>query len=321
MAFEVLLDNKDGKVWDISEIISSLEWTTSRVGKPGSLDFTIVDNLINKSNFKINNGDIIRVKKDGKGVFYGYVFKLTFGESSEVKVKAYDQIRYLLYSDSYIFTGKTATEIIRKIATDFKLKVGNLADTKYKIPKVSEKDKALLDIICGALDQTSLNGQEEFFLFDNFGALELKNITETLEDYYIGDESLMTGYEYSQSIDDDTYNTFRIVRDNSQTGVREVFPAQDSVNVAKWGRLQFYRSVDEKTNDAQIKKLLSMLAALKNRETRTLKMDAIGDLRLRAGHFIYVRNDRLGIKQKMLIDECSHKFDGDHTMSLEMKVI
>jgi hypothetical protein len=85
--------------------------------------------------------------------------------------------------------------------------------------------------------------------------------------------------------------------------------------------LQLYQSVDEKMNDAQINELLSTLSRLKNRETRSLKVDAIGDARIRAGCYVPLIIERLGIRQPFLIDACTHSFAGNHTMSLELKLL
>lgn len=80
--------------------------------------------------------------------------------------------------------------------------------------------------------------------------------------------------------------------------------------------------MDEKQNAAQIQKLLDTLAKLKNRETKSLKIEALGDLRIRAGSYVRILIRELGLNQPFLVDACTHDFDGtDHTMSLELKMI
>src|SRR5690349_3216252 len=128
MDLEVLVDNKNGKVWDMSDVVSDLEWQTTRIGKAGSLSFTLIDDPFSDKNMTVNNGDIVRVRLDKSNVFYGYVFELSYGVDEGVKIKAYDQIRYLMANDTYVFAGKTATDIVRKIATDAGLKLGALVD-------------------------------------------------------------------------------------------------------------------------------------------------------------------------------------------------
>lgn len=55
---------------------------------------------------------------------------------------------------------------------------------------------------------------------------------------------------------------------------------------------------------------------------KTLKVDAVGDVRIRAGMYIPLYLPEQQIQQYMLIDECSHSWDGSgHKMSLTLKVI
>ncbi len=321
--FEMVLDNKDGKLWDISGVVSDLSWKTSRIGKPSSCEFSIVlgDDRA-EPEFQCHPGDIVRLKKEGTGLFYGYVFSIDRGQENILKILAYDQIRYLLTNETYVFTGMTASQIIQKIAKASKLKVGTIADTEYPIPSMIEDNVKLLDMICKALDHTLIAKLQNYVFYDDFGSLTLQNIANMSLDFVIGDESLLYDYDFKRTIDSDTYNRIKIVQDNKQTGRRDVHIAQDSANIAQWGRLQYFEKADENMNLAQIREKLNQMLILKNREQKTLKLDSIGDTRVRAGNFIPVSIKKLGINQYFLVDECSHQFNGrDHTMSLNVRVI
>jgi hypothetical protein len=320
---EILLDDKQGNVWDISSIVSEFTWKTSRIGKPGSVTFTLLKNgMFQDTSFHYNNGDIIRCRDNGQNVFFGYVFSVEESQDEDVKSLCYDQIRYLMASDTYVFTNVTASQVLQRIANDFNLKLGQIDDTGYRIPAMAEDGQKLLDIICKALTLTLNATGKNYFLFDDFGVLSLRDSNAMTLDFMLGDNSLMTGFDVKRSIDDDTYNRIKLYQDNKATGKREVYITQDSANIAKWGTLQLYQSVDENWNAGQINELLNQLAKLKNRESKTLKMDAIGDIRVRAGVRIHILIQEYGVDQALLVDECSHKFDGDeHTMSLELKVI
>ncbi len=321
MTNEILLDNKNGKVWDISQIVCDISWKTVRFGKPGSLEFTLIKDGISKD-FQYNNGDVVRFKKDGNKVFYGYMFKKDGGKDEGVKITCYDQIRYLMASDTYVFKDVTAGDILKRIAGDFKLKTGRIDDTGYKILSMLEDAQKLLDIICKALDLTLINAGKNFFLFDDFGELSIRNSEDMLLDFIIGDNSLMHDYKSTVSIDNDTYNVVKLYQDNKETGKRDIYLAQDSANIAKWGKLQLYQSADSNMNAAQINELLNTLIAIKNREKKTLKIEALGDIRVRAGCYVPIIIEEYGINQPFIVEECTHKFDGsDHTMSLELKII
>lgn len=319
---QVQIDNKNGSVWDISDIVADLSWSTSRIGKAGKVDLTFVDRgLYQDRTFTLSNGDILTVRMGNVNVFLGYIFSIDRSQDEAVKVTAYDQTRYLLNQDKLFITNFTASELLSYIADKYQLKLGKVEDTVYKIPKISEG--TLLDMICNSLTLTLHNyNQKNFFLLDDFGGLSIQASEDHVLDFVIGDQSLMTGYSSQVSIDSDTYNQIKLYRDNKETGKREIYMAKDSVNIAKWGLLQLYQSVDEEMNEAQIGEMLNMLAAIKNRETRSLKIEALGDIRVRSGYYLRIIISDLGINQRFIVDECTHKFsDNEHTMSINLRVI
>lgn len=318
---EVLIDNRNGTVWDMP--VSSVEWKTARIGKVGTLNANIV--LTEPLKHPVNSGDIIRVMDEKEKVFYGYVFEVSVKREGAVSIKAYDQLKYLMYNDTFVFPSTTATAAIKKIASDAKLKIGKLEDTGYKVPGIVEDDKKALDVVTKFLDSTLIATNRNFVLFDNFGSLDLRNINNMkipADDFYIGEESLLFDFSYKKSIDEDTYNRVKLVHDNKKTGKREVYIAQDSANIAKWGRLQEFQKVDENMTAPQIVDLLNRMIKLRNRETKSLSVDCLGNWKVRAGSFILIYIEKLGIKEYFLVNECSHKWNaGIHTMSLELKVI
>ena len=320
---KILLDNKNGTVWDISDIVTDMSWTTTRVGRPASFEFTLIGSAIFQDRaFEINNGDFVRVTKDDVHVFYGYVFSIDMNEDAEIGVKAYDQVRYLLNKDTFVFKNQTIGDIIRQIAEKFNLKTGRIDDAGYKIPSMVEDGQTLLDMIEKAITLTMSATGQFYVFFDDFGELSLRDVRSFDAGIYVGDGSLMTGFEHTRDIDSDTYNQIKLYRDNQKTGRREVYMAKDSANIAKWGVLQLYEKIDENMNDAQISEMLDRLAKLKNREQRTLKLDAIGDVRVRSGMYLPIVIESLGINQPMMVDEVKHRFSGaDHTMSLTLKVV
>lgn len=325
MTLDVKILNRQGTggEWDVSEIVEGLSWKTSRIGKAGSVSFKLVKGSpFESSDFTYNNGDIVRVRVDKTNVFHGYIFSIDEGRDEAVTITAYDQIRYLMNVDTYVFKGVTATEILQRIAKDFGLKLGTVADTGYKIPTMSEDSQKLLDIVTKGITLTFSNTGRDYCLYDDFGSLCLRGINDVQLDLIVGDGSLMYDYEIKRSIDSDTYNQIKLYKDNKDTGNREIYLAKDSVNIKRWGLLQLYQGVDEDMNKAQINALLSKLAALKNRETKALKVSALGDIRVRAGMRVRIVISEYGVDQALLVDECSHDFDGAaHTMTLDLRVV
>ncbi|MEW8955615.1 hypothetical protein [Clostridium sp.] len=324
MNIELLLDNKNGDVWNISELITDVTWKTKRSGKPSSLDFEILKD----KQISISNGDVVSFKVNNSNVFYGYVFDNGGSKNPTVKVTAYDQIRHLLYNDTYVFTNKKASQIISQIANDVGLRVGTVEDTGYVIPSLLEDDKKLLDIIYSALEKTLMSTKQTYTLYDDYGSLCLRNINNLKQEIVISDDNNLGDYDWKNSIDSETYNRVKIVRDNKETKGRDVYIAQDSKNIAKWGRLQYFKKVDEKMNKAQIQELVDSTLKLRNKESKTLKLkdvistDIKEDLKLRAGAGVYVEIKEKDINQYYLIEDATHKFsNGNLVMDFDLKVV
>ncbi|WML35342.1 hypothetical protein [Clostridium sp. OS1-26] len=321
---QLLLDNKNGNVFDISELITEVTWKTKRSGKASSLEFE----FLKDSNVNISNGDVISFKVDSNNVFYGYIFENSGSKEPTIKVTAYDQIRYLLYNDTYVFTNKKASQIIAQIAKDINLRIGAIEDTGFVIQQLLEDDKKLLDIMYSALEKTLLSTGQTYTLYDDFGSLTLKNINNMRQSIAISDDSNLGDYDWKNSIDSETYNRVKIVRDNKDTKGRDVYIEQDSSSIAKWGRLQYFYKADEKMNKAQIQEMCKATLKLKNRENKTLKLkdvistDVAEDLKLRAGAGVYVDIKEKGINQYYLIEEATHKFSkGNLIMDFDLKVV
>ncbi|OMD26446.1 hypothetical protein BJP48_22690 [Paenibacillus odorifer] len=319
---ELLVKNKEGNIWDISGIVSDISWKTARSGKPSTLELTLVDNGIYQlPKFGISNGDIIQFSKDNVDVFYGFVFSIDTGSDQEIKLTAYDQIRYLLGNGSYVLQDVTASDVIKKITTDYGLKTGVLEETEYRIPSLIEDDKKLLDIIMGAIGSELQYKGRLMAFYDDFGKLTLRKPDSMLLNLVLGAGHYLYDYSLKKSIDDDTYNTIFLYKDNEASGKRDFYPVSDKDNVKRWGILHLYQKADDKANAAQIQEKANNLLKMHNREKLSLSVQAIGDMRVRAGNFIYVLLDEFET-QLFLVDQCSHKISGgEHTMSLDIKVV
>lgn len=313
MEIELLIQNGNTVYAPVTQ--DEIVWTTERKSSPGKLEFKVLkDNIIN-----YEEGNPISFKVNGNKVFYGFVFTKKREKDKIIKTTAYDQLRYLKNKSSYVYVDKRADELVRMIANDFQLNVGTLENTNYKIAKKSESNQALFDIILNALDETIQYKKEMYVLYDDFGQICLKNL-ERMKVGLIIDEETAQNFDYQSSIDIDTYNKVKLVYDNEKTGKREVYIAQDTSNMNKWGVLQYFDTIDEKTNGAvKAKTLLNLY----NQKTRNLEIkNAIGDIRVRGGSLIIVNLDLGDVKLQnfMLVEKAKHTFkNGEHFMDLTLR--
>ena len=292
-----------------------IQWTTERSGSPPTLKFTVVKD----NNISFSEGDAVRMKVDGQNVFYGFVFSKKRNKEQNIEVTAYDQLRYLKNKDTYVYENKTASQVIQMIADDFNLNLGKIESTGYVIPSRVEDNTSLFDIIQNALDLELQNKKELFCLYDNFGSLTLQNIASMKLDLLINDESA-EDFDYTSSIDQNTYNKIKLTYDNDKTGEREVYIAQDSSKQNQWGILQYFETLQKGENG---KAKADALLQLYNKKTRNLKVNnCIGDVRCRAG-FMPVVQLNLGdivTSNYMIVEKATHTFKNDqHLMSLVLR--
>lgn len=320
MKVELLISNPSGTRAYIPVVEEGIEWTTERRSTPGKLTFSIVND--GKINF--TEGSAVRLKIDGKAVFFGFVFAKKRDKKQIITVTAYDQLRYLNNKDTYVYENKTASQFIKMIAADFSLNLGTIEDTSYIIPSRIEENTSLFDMIENALDITLRNAKEMYVLYDDFGKLTLKNISSMYVGkpgaYLMIDEETGENFEYTSSINDDTYNKVKLTYDNEETGKREVYIAQNSSHINTWGVLQYFDTL-QKGENGQAK--ADALLKLYNSKTRTLKItNAFGDTRVRAGSMIVINLDLGDIKVKnyMMVEKVKHTFKlNQHFMDLTLR--
>lgn len=310
---ELIIQN--GTVLYYPVIEEGISWETARKGVPGKLTFKVVkDGTLN-----FQEGNAVRMKSNDDNVFYGFVFTKGHDKGNTIDVVAYDQLRYFKNKDTYVYTNKTASDVVKMLAADFKLNIGTIENTAYTIASRVEDNKALFDIVQNALDLTLDNKKKMYVLYDNFGKLDLKDIESMKLDILI-DEETGEDFGYTSSIDSDTYNKIKLSYENKETGKREIYIAQDSSNINNWGVLQYFEKIEETTNG---KVKANVLLALYNKKTRNLSVkNVLGDVRVRGGNSVIVKLDLGDIKVQnyMIVEKVKHTFkNNEHLMDLTLR--
>jgi hypothetical protein len=292
-----------------------IQWTTERAGSPSTLKFTVVKD----DTIAFQEGDAVRMKVDGQEVFFGFVFTKKRNKNHHIEVTAYDQMRYLKNKDTYVYANKTASQVIQMIANDFNLNLGTIEPTKYVIPSRLEDNQSLFDIIQYALDLELQHKGEMYCLYDKFGKLTLQNIASMKLNILIDGDSA-EDFDYTSTIDQQTYNKIKLTYVNEDAGEREVYIAQDSANQNQWGVLQFHEKLQEGENGSA---KADALLKLYNQKTRNLKVNnCFGDVRCRAGTLVPVQLNLgdIAVSSYLLVEKASHTFNNDqHFMSLNLR--
>lgn len=283
-------------------VLEGVIWETERKGVPGKLSFKC---LFDKNNI-FEEGDLVTVSYKGNKVFYGFIFSMSRDKNNIISVVAYDQLKYLKNKDVFRYENKKASEIIKVLAEDFKLQIGDIEDTGFIIPKRLEDNVSLFDIILTALGITLQNTKKMYILYDDFGKLTLKDVEKMKLNVLINSET-SENFSYKSSIENSA-NQIKLVKSDEKSGKREIYIAKDSSNINRWGVLQYFDKIDEKEN-GEMK--ADALLKLYNRKFKTLNIkNVFGDTRVRAGSSVIVNLD-LGdtrVRNYMLVEKVKHIF-------------
>ena len=204
-----------------------------------------------------------------------------------------------------------------------------------------------------------------FFIRDNFGTLELNDINSNvkfrrinndegksklgwyggklvsynefnapqLEPLIIGDESLLTDYEYTLDIDKETYNEVYVMYDDPNNKTKKVndrdittsdgkllkYAKDDKESKNKYGTLRRIENVKSVMTEAQIKQYAQLLLDNYSGPSRTMKIEALGFNGINAGDGFVFRLNKLGIENMVYVISATHHYNADiHTMTLEV---
>lgn len=321
--FTVLINHKTGSGYELLTPIveDGVKWETDRQGSPGKLTFKVYSAKNKELNFQEGDTVALKYHDDSRGtvmVFNGYIFSKKRNKDGWIEVTAYDQLRYFKNKATYVYTNKKASDIVKMIANDYNLTIGTIDNTSYVIGSRVEDDQSLFDIIQNALDLTLASTNDLYVLYSDNNKLYLRDAMDMKTNVVIN-ESVAEDFDYTSSIDEETYNEIELFYDNDETNKREYYNAMDSTNMGKWGRLRYTESIQNPTN---AKDRANKMLKLYNRKTRKLKVtNAFGDYQCRAGASVIVQLD-LGdtkVSNYMLIEKATHIFKkGEYRMDLTL---
>lgn len=312
----------NGNQYDLSEIVSDIKWTTGLNSQPGTLDFSMLED----PTVFLRAGDIIEVIVDSKKIFKGKVFSRKKTKDKKWAIKAYDNMRYLKNEDTLVFKASTCSDRFKTICKTQGVPHKVVNASSYKCTPVIEDKHTYFSMIQDAIGETKRAHGIRYAVWDNYGTLELFDINNKITNIVLGDESLVTDYDYESTIDD-AFNSIKVMREDKDKKKREIFVAKHDGNIAKWGKLQMVETIsDADLNSSQLQKQANDLLRQNNKEVRTIALESIGHMSLRAGNSFVLRladlhRDNIGKDNLALITKCTHNLGSEHSMSLEIEVL
>lgn len=318
----------NGVIYEISEMCSELSWQDKLNSGASVLEFT----YLYDGELMIKNGDVVRLTNTSEkdGIFFGEVFRVSMGEDRRVKVKAYDQLRRGKSKDIIPLKGgqDDVVSVTQSMCRYLNLTAGDMpTGISYKVPKDKVKyQDTWIDVIYGLIGDTLLNTKtadnpqgEWYRLADVYGKIRLDNLRDLQLPLVLGDDSLAYGYSWEKSIDDEFYNVVKISWMDEKDGKAQTTQAADQDSVNRYGNLQYYEHVSDKSADAgKLQEKAKKLLQLYNHEKETIKLSCIGDHSVRAGCSIYGSIADIELDRRVIVKEVTHKYLPTHTMELEV---
>ena len=268
-----------------------------------------------------NEGARVSFVYNDTPIFLGTVFEKKRDKDQHIEVVAYDQLRYFKNNHAYVYENIRADQFLKLILDDFLLKGGTIENTGWFMNQVLFDNHSLFDMIQSCIDETLMGTGKLYCLYDDYGKICFRNIHNMVLDLLI-DKDTAENFDYTTSIDSDTYNRVMIQHTDSEKGIGNYVVSEDYKTIKNWGVLQKFEAVNEWNNEAQLREKAKHLLELHNRRKRTLSVNGcIGDVRCRAGTSVYtdLALGDLNLKSYMLVEEAKHTFENNyHSMDLKL---
>ncbi len=299
---------------DVTQLVKSIVWSGDYQQVARKLEVNIAASPTDAflPSVSITSGSMIRFfDDDDNELFRGYIFsKEKTSSSSELQLTAYDGLYYLVKSKaSYNFKKMTAEAVTRKVAGDFGIPVGDVAETGISLSFIVDA-QTIYDIIMQAYTSAGSQNGKAYMPEMSEGSLDIIEKGSLAADYLLSDDLNVSESQYEESIED-VIDRVRIYDDNGN----QIGMVQNAEWIKNYGILQdSYKKESGKDATAAAR---SMLKGIECTSTIT----ALGNTDCITGRAVFVKEPFSGLIGMFYIDTDEHTWEnGQYTMQLKINL-
>ncbi len=309
---------RDGKTYDISELVESIKWKGRKGSAARSVSISLLDCKGAQSGIDVTKGHQLIFSYKGKELFRGMIMSQQQSESFKMPITAYDNGIYLSNNkDTFVYENKTVHDIFIDVCKRFGIKYSDVAKTSYKIPELTKSKTTAWDAILDAVSQDFKATGTKYYVNSSKGVLSLIKRRENILQWVLETGGNIMSYTYKKSIED-IKTRLKILSDEDK-----VYAVKKNTELEK--KIGIFQDIEKKDDDLSEAKLQEHIKeTLKEISTPeiSLSVEALGIPDVISGVGVYVIIDELGIKRTFYVDEDTHTFKGgSHTMNLTLNSV
>lgn len=309
---------RDGKTYDISELVESIKWKGRKGSAARSVSISLLDCKGAQSGINVTKGHQLIFSYKGKELFRGMIMSQQQSESFKMPITAYDNGIYLSNNkDTFVYENKTVHDIFIDVCKRFGIKYSDVAKTSYKIPELTKSKTTAWDAILDAVSQDFKATGTKYYVNSSKGVLSLIKRRENILQWVLETGGNIMSYTYKKSIED-IKTRLKILSDEDK-----VYAVKKNTELEK--KIGIFQDIEKKDDDLSEAKLQEHIKeTLKEISTPeiSLSVEALGIPDVISGVGVYVIIDELGIKRTFYVDEDTHTFKGgSHTMNLTLNSV
>ena len=309
---------KQGGVYDMSHLVSSIRWR-GRKGSPArSLEIRFIDDdgfRRDRAELEVLKGHSVIFCWQGQELFRGMFITTGQARNRVLTARAHDiGIRLSNNQDTFCYTNKTASDIFIDVCGRFGVPTGEVANTAYIIPELPKPRATGWDVICDALSLTYKATGVRYYPIAQGENMSLLERRRNILQWVIETGVNLKDYSLTESID--RIKT-RITMLSSEGSV--LAAAQNNDLESSIGIFQEIRRVDDEMNEGQLEQLVNAVLVENNESTQGLTVAALGQPDVVSGRGVFVVVNPLDVSKTFYIETDSHVFESNYySMTLSL---